>query len=351
MNSSHRRWDRDADLRPCSIDNTHGNPRNSLGLRMFEMQTYMQERKDEMPEGVATQAHSTSFEAQALHVNLAGPQKVVPPSPNLEGKTTVMLRNVPAKLVQQRFMKEINAAGFLGKYDFMYLPMGSGGRRGNRGFAFVNFTMPEAAEEFKEAFHGSQFRDFNDGEPLIIAAADLQGFEENAAHFIGATKTGNLGGGRRAKLSGHMPLFFRPLPAHLAEQGTVHSHQQSPGVAYSQAPTTQIRSGPAVAPAMPSRPKPAAAPKTSCSTHASFSAPVDGATAAPALQTCSTHASFSAPVDGGATAAATSVAPGPEAAPRAPLFCAYCGARRFQEHRFCVFCGAPSSTPVGDCQQ
>merc|ERR1711971_1107780 len=115
---------------------------------------------------------------QALHVNLREPQKVatacepdVPTvavlpinSSSLEGKTTVMVRNVPAKFMQQKLMREINAAGFLGKYDFLYLPMHPGGR-GNRGFAFINFTTPESAEAFKLAFGGSRFRHFSNSQP------------------------------------------------------------------------------------------------------------------------------------------------------------------------------------------
>ncbi|CAJ1368930.1 unnamed protein product, partial [Effrenium voratum] len=75
----------------------------------------------------------------------------------LSGLTTVMIRNVPSRYTQQKLMREINSLGFLGQYDFFYLPVQPHGR-GNRGFAFVNFICPEAAERFYMALHGRMFR-------------------------------------------------------------------------------------------------------------------------------------------------------------------------------------------------
>merc|ERR1719229_1723915 len=73
----------------------------------------------------------------------------------LSGNTTVMMRHIPGKYTQQKLMREINSAGFLGKYDFFCLPM-QPQSRGNRGFAFVNFSAVEAAESFYAAFHGKR---------------------------------------------------------------------------------------------------------------------------------------------------------------------------------------------------
>ena len=88
---------------------------------------------------------TVAFDQQVSNLNLSGPQKVLTAKSSLEGKTTVMVSNVPTKFVQQKLMREINTAGFLGKYDFFHLPMRQGGRC-NHGFAYINFTLAETAE-------------------------------------------------------------------------------------------------------------------------------------------------------------------------------------------------------------
>jgi len=235
---------------------------------------------------VASSEGTDGPDQQALSVNLSEPL-VLPANTSLEGKTTVMVRNIPAKFAQQKLMREINAAGFLGKYDFLYLPMHPGGR-GNRGFAFINFLSTEVAEAFKLAFGGSRFRHFNNSAPLAIVPADLQGFEENAAHHLGALRSASSSG-RRAPPAGHAPLFFKPLPPHL--DGSEFQHQHPECAAY---PQDQIQQMPMLSGgAMPMPMVPPAAP-----------------------------------------------------AQRIPHFCAYCGGRRSLEHRFCAFCGAPCNPPA-----
>ena len=39
----------------------------------------------------------------------------------MSGNTTVMVRHIPGKCTQQKLMREINTAGFLGKFDFINL--------------------------------------------------------------------------------------------------------------------------------------------------------------------------------------------------------------------------------------
>lgn len=40
-----------------------------------------------------------------------------------DGRTTIMLRNIPNKYSQQMVLQEIDAAGLEFKYDFFYLPI------------------------------------------------------------------------------------------------------------------------------------------------------------------------------------------------------------------------------------
>ncbi|CAJ1435311.1 unnamed protein product [Effrenium voratum] len=129
----------------------------------------------------------------------------------LSGLTTVMIRNVPSRYTQQKLMREINSLGFLGQYDFFYLPVQPHGR-GNRGFAFVNFICPEAAERFYMALHGRMFRHCAEA-PAAVMPADLQGFEVNAEHYANMRHSRSA----RRPLQAGRALFFRPLPQHLLD--------------------------------------------------------------------------------------------------------------------------------------
>lgn len=195
----------------------------------------------------------------------------------LSGYSTVMVRHIPGKYTQQKLMREINARGFLGKYDFFYLLM-QPQSRGNRGFAFINFNAAEDAAAFYQEFHGQRLRHFYPEQPLVVMPADHQGFEANAQHYAALRSTK----GRRS-LQGGRALFFRPLPEHLASiLGGAAGADEDPGMATDFAESdAQL-----------------AAPK----------APVV------AEQSRGLH--------------------------RVQRFCAYCGKQKSPDHAFCVYCGA-----------
>lgn len=70
-----------------------------------------------------------------------------------EDRTTVMLRNLPNNYTQAMVLAMLDGEGFLGDYDFVYLPMDF---RTNAclGYAFVNLTSPTVVPRFWEAFDG-----------------------------------------------------------------------------------------------------------------------------------------------------------------------------------------------------
>lgn len=141
--------------------------------------------------------------------------------------TTVMFRHIPRKYSERQVMREINDAGFMGKFDFFYLPMDTRSRA-NRGFAFLNFHSPAFAQEFYNAFHGSELRNHSAEKELVVLPADFQGFDCNAAHYLSSRPP-------RSRLAGQSrPLFFKTVPSHL-RTGLV---QQSRGAA-----APQTRSG------------------------------------------------------------------------------------------------------------
>mmetsp|Transcript_77477 Transcript_77477/g.134244 ORF Transcript_77477/g.134244 Transcript_77477/m.134244 type:complete len:400 (-) Transcript_77477:84-1283(-) len=129
----------------------------------------------------------------------------------LSGHTTIMIRHIPSKYTQSKLMNEINSVGFDGTYDFFYLPIDTR-NHGNRGFGFINFLSARLAEEFYSKYHGQKLKHFDATTPIAVMPADVQGFEESAERFFAS---GHL----RKKKSHSEPVFLKPLPAHLREEG------------------------------------------------------------------------------------------------------------------------------------
>jgi hypothetical protein len=80
----------------------------------------------------------------------------VAPMPELaDGKkrTTVMLRNMPNNYSRTMLVELLDAEGFAGQYDFLYLPMDFQSRA-SLGYAFINFTSSDTAEAFWRVFDG-----------------------------------------------------------------------------------------------------------------------------------------------------------------------------------------------------
>lgn len=67
--------------------------------------------------------------------------------------TTVMLRNLPNNYSRAMLLKLIDAEGFCGQYDFIYLPMDFKSHA-SLGYAFVNLATSEEARRFFETFEG-----------------------------------------------------------------------------------------------------------------------------------------------------------------------------------------------------
>lgn len=97
---------------------------------------------------------------------------------------TVMVRNIPNKYTQQMLLQEINEKGFLGTYDFIYLPIDPE-TNANKGYAFINFVDPCYAWVFKTTLEGRKMSCFNSNKHVSVAPATLQGFDANYAHYSG----------------------------------------------------------------------------------------------------------------------------------------------------------------------
>lgn len=129
------------------------------------------------------------------------------PEWSLGGCTTVMIQHIPSKYSQRKLVHEVNRAGFLGLYDFLYLPVDSR-NHANRGFAFVNFVSAKCAQKFHDIFAGQKLLRFSDAstKTLAVVPADVQGYAENVQRYQTSCEV--------RKHKGHSaPTFFKPRAA------------------------------------------------------------------------------------------------------------------------------------------
>lgn len=139
----------------------------------FEQQTVQHKLKNVIAEKMAAQQLETA--------NFGGGTPESPP-PAWQNATTVMMRNLPNKYTQQMLLSEISQAGFLGTFDFLYLPIDPE-TNANRGYAFLNFVSPSYAWMFKVSYEGRRMNHFNSNKVASVVKATLQGFEANYAHY------------------------------------------------------------------------------------------------------------------------------------------------------------------------
>jgi RNA recognition motif-containing protein len=98
--------------------------------------------------------------------------------------TSIMIKNIPCRYVQDEILDEIKSAGYV--LDFLYLPPA---RRtaGNLGYCFVNFVTPAQARDFFEAFQGHHFAlQPKSKKRANVLWANLQGFQKNCEFYQNA---------------------------------------------------------------------------------------------------------------------------------------------------------------------
>jgi hypothetical protein len=106
---------------------------------------------------VGADAAGTSSEVTKSEVD--GKSPILPlasrhpePAPGVV-RTTVLLRNMPNNQTRKMLVQLLNRKGFLGEFDFLYLPIDFQSRI-SFGYAFVNFVCEESATRALEAFDG-----------------------------------------------------------------------------------------------------------------------------------------------------------------------------------------------------
>eukprot|EP00928_Gymnodinium_smaydae_P043971 TRINITY_DN2936_c0_g1_i1.p1 TRINITY_DN2936_c0_g1~~TRINITY_DN2936_c0_g1_i1.p1 ORF type:complete len:435 (+),score=77.50 TRINITY_DN2936_c0_g1_i1:123-1427(+) len=101
--------------------------------------------------------------------------------PGEEPFTTVMLRNIPVKYNREMMLADMDARGFVGAYDFFYLPIDF--QTGNTvGYAFVNFVTPTEAARFRATYNGLQLSP-DSTKICEVSLAKAQGKAKNVEQY------------------------------------------------------------------------------------------------------------------------------------------------------------------------
>jgi len=234
------------------------------------------------------------------------------PPPEWAGVFTVMMRNLPNKFTQQLLIEEMDAAGFWGLYDFLYLPIDPE-TGANKGYSFLNFVDPSYAWIFRVTFEGRRLGRFNSNKVVTITPAALQGFEANYAHYSSSRVSRGDPAAR--------PLFLRE-PIQKAKEAP---RAEAGGKAASKRGPRRCRNSLIDAAAKQQQRRQAALPP-----------------AAAAWAASEALAAWNMSMIGGLTSAP----PPPlsfaqmQAARPVARFCHACGAKMEQAHAFCSTCGS-----------
>mmetsp|Transcript_44891 Transcript_44891/g.72921 ORF Transcript_44891/g.72921 Transcript_44891/m.72921 type:complete len:479 (-) Transcript_44891:268-1704(-) len=239
---------------------------------------------------------------------------------------TVMMRNLPNKYNQQMLLEELNSSGFLGTYDFVYLPIDPE-TNANRGYSFINFIDPSFAWMLKLSYEGRKMGRFNSDKVVSVAPAALQGFEANHAHY--STARVNRGD------PSTRPLFLREscMSHSKPDGGRRRGGRRSQGSLIDLAARQQSRQTPddmsaaAVSYINLQGPAPPGAVEGTSKKGADASG----------------KAKSKPPASASSSAAQVNLR---------PKFCPYCGGEAQPQFRFCQFCGAALNFGgPGDFQQ
>jgi len=113
--------------------------------------------------------------------------------------TTVMLRNLPCPFLREDLIKEMDAKGFAGLYNFVYMPIDFKTEM-SLGYAFVNMITAEEVPRFMLAFGG--FRDWPRSSKKVCAVdlSRTQGLDANVVRYRNSPVMGD-----------EVPERFRPV--------------------------------------------------------------------------------------------------------------------------------------------
>eukprot|EP00928_Gymnodinium_smaydae_P003580 TRINITY_DN11274_c0_g1_i1.p1 TRINITY_DN11274_c0_g1~~TRINITY_DN11274_c0_g1_i1.p1 ORF type:complete len:164 (-),score=15.27 TRINITY_DN11274_c0_g1_i1:838-1260(-) len=102
--------------------------------------------------------------------------------PNLDVVTTLCVRDLPCSMSPKWMANELWMLGFGGRYDFLYLPCRSCGKK-FLGYGFINFCTAEDARSFAKVFVDYRFEGWFSEKRAYTEPSRVQGFEANILQF------------------------------------------------------------------------------------------------------------------------------------------------------------------------
>mmetsp|Transcript_41424 Transcript_41424/g.118488 ORF Transcript_41424/g.118488 Transcript_41424/m.118488 type:complete len:418 (-) Transcript_41424:353-1606(-) len=98
-------------------------------------------------------------------------------------RTTVMLRNLPNNYTRDMLVALLNSKGFLGAFDFLYLPMDFR-THAAMGYAFINMVTAEDAQRLHRTFDGFVQWAVPSSKRCCVSWSDpYQGFDSNMQRY------------------------------------------------------------------------------------------------------------------------------------------------------------------------
>jgi len=95
-------------------------------------------------------------------------------------KTTVLAKNLPTGCTRNMVTSRLDACGFRGTYDFIYLPVGFENLE-SFGYCFINFVTHEEALRFGDSYIGSRF--FEECVGVAEWCGAMQGLETHVERY------------------------------------------------------------------------------------------------------------------------------------------------------------------------
>lgn len=95
-----------------------------------------------------------------------------------QNSTTLTINNLPRSVTKTQLMSLVDAIGFGGRYDYLYVPCNP--KDGiSRGHAYMNFNSHKDAEEFFQIWHGKRIL----GAVVTVSVSSLQGFDASVGKW------------------------------------------------------------------------------------------------------------------------------------------------------------------------
>jgi hypothetical protein len=110
------------------------------------------------------------------------PDCAYPTWTDVEIRTSLLLRNLPRGFTRDEVMEVIRTFGLATKVDFLYNPWNLKVKQ-NCGYAFVNFTTPEAAVEGLNALHGFSWDVQGENVCEVSWCSDHQGLDSHVERY------------------------------------------------------------------------------------------------------------------------------------------------------------------------